>query len=368
MAALAVVGLAACTNENESILPESGGTQSIAVSFEGLSPATKATEGTHANDGDKKVKVKDVTILFATNSGAIVRAENVTSDDDEWNDLMSATGVVYHEMSPSVTKVAVVGNTTSKAVASVAVAGKTLAEVETAVVNMGEDFNYVTVYGKDEQLDEGTSDDEGHTNVKVAKIEKLAPVLSRIEISNIQCEDLGHYDHLVTKYIGLQDFATTTTVGGTAGSIVIGFDQLIEPKTGSESDQEGKYVFGVSNAYPAWDAIKNGTIDDINDKINPMVGEVGSQTTGVWAYQFVPGNNMKIRLYLDAYTTATEKDTWNSVVTGSLGNLTSGKIYTVNYKFKAENIGPWNPDDMLCIQVQVTVADWETEVLTPTFE
>ena len=89
----------------------------------------------------------------------------------------------------------------------------------------------------------------------------------------------------------------------------------------------------------------------------------------------------QIKLVLDnvVWTDGTSNP-FNSVVTakfqkkgegGAWTDLTAfeaGKIYTVDYQFKGENVGPWNPDDVKCVQINVTVASWEIVALKPVFE
>ena len=79
-------------------------------------------------------------------------------------------------------------------------------------------------------------------------------------------------------------------------------------------------------------------------------------------------------MYVDAKenTTTGATSSLNTVTANFTGDsdfvYEPGKIYKLDLAFSENNIGPWNPDEAICVKVKVTVADWTIKTLTPTFE
>lgn len=357
LATFALVGLAACNNEESGIPGVDGETQSIVLRFDGL-----ANAGSRAIDGSETagaVTLNDVKICFATAEGSILRIEDYKSGTDDWNALVS-TGLVFHEMPASITQVNVVGNTTG---ASLKTTNVSTLEASVIQASTQQDFDNVIVYGKDIELAEGTSpDDEGHTSVKAAEV-TVTPLVSRIEIGDIKCTDLGNqFNKITLKNIGLANFYSTVTVGGTAGNLVA-IENLVAP---GESTEGSEIEFG-SDAYSwAWDAFAPDAVLTNTDAYNPKDGE---GTAGKFVYHFVPEDGLRVKMYLQAINTNTGAADPNDALTAGFSTtFEPGKIYTLKLEFAEEDIKPWNPDDLTCIQVSVDVAEWEVIALTPVYE
>lgn len=365
MAALAVVGLAACTNE-ESGNPVSGeNTQSVVLSLAGLgNTSTKAIEGSETEN--TTITLDDVTICFA-DASTIYRTEKFDSKSAEWADLTDKDkGIIFHEVPAAVTTVYALSNATGVDVS-------TVAKLKASTVKMKDqqDFDNVLLYGsstlttvEDGEHQVGTgADAETHPTLKKADI-TIAPLVSRIEIGNIQCTgNWTEFKSIELKHIGLADFHSQTTIEGTLGGTFVQHgENLLAP---GSSPVEGKIVFGSTDNADiawAWDAITGGTLANNNTKFNP-------EGTKKFAYEFLPKDAIRIKLYVQATRISDGQiDPFNTVVTAGFSSLQPGYIYTVDLAFEENDIKPWDPKDLTCIQVSVTAKPWTVQALTPVYE
>ena len=383
----ALVGLGMLTGCNNEEIPavNNDGTKSVALRLNGLTTSTRAVEAPQAGTAEgQQIALSSMTIYF-TNGTNILKKETLTSSsvDSEgtniWQALTGSSGYIFHQLPSTVTQVQIVGNSGGKTFTETSVAA-----LKASVRNAADEqsFTNVTLFGEDTALDspdDSETGDEHVSNVLEASV-ILQPLIARFEIGNIACLDMGQTNCLITKYdlkfIGLMDFNSGVTLGGTASGEYT-LDNVLEP--GSTVTEPGDVVFGATGtaASWAWDAI-SGT------------GSTGINTATPWnpndnkkfVYQFVPnalsnGNLVQVKLVLDNIEWADgSSNPFNSVVTarfnkasgGALTEFEAGKIYTVDYQFNSTNIAPWNPDNVVCVQLNVTVANWNVIALTPVFE
>lgn len=368
---LAALSLTACNNNEEIPNLDNGGTKSVALRFEGLGTSTKAV-GNQMSAG--KVNLANMTVYF-TDGVNILSKKHLTSSDTEWTEL-TTTGYVFHELPATVSAVQIVGNSEGKTLSE-----GTVTSLKSSVIKASgeQDFNDVVLFGEDMTLEDGAGD-EHVDKVLMAEV-NIKPLVARFEIGNIACTDLGTGP--VSKFdlnvIGLMNFNSGVTLDGQTASGEYTLANILAPKSPAT---EGKYIFGettddAGNNYSdvswAWDKITGATITTTDDW-NPGENQK-------FVYQFIPNklanNSMaQIKLVLDnvVWTDGTNNP-FNSIVTAKfqkdgqdLTEFEAGKIYTVDYRFKGENIGPWNPDDVTCVQINVNVANWEVVALTPVFE
>lgn len=367
LVALAALSMAACSNNDEIPGVENDGTKSVALRLDGLASSTRAV-GDAQSAG--KIALSNLTVYFTDGTNILAKKSLSTSNTTEWGEL-TTTGHVFHQLPSKVTQVQIVGNSASKTITETNVTALKGSVLKAA----GEQtFTNVTLFGEDTSLTESAESDEHVDKIYTATVD-LKPLVARFEIGNIACTDLGtgpvkQFDLSV---IGLMDFYSGVTLTGTAsGGYTL--DNVLEP--GSQAT-EGKVIFGEADAEAgwAWDKISGATITTTT-AWNP--GESGDKK---FVYQFIPnkladGKMAQVKLVLDkvVWTDGTSNP-FNSVVTAKfqkdghdLTAFEAGKIYKVDYQFKGENVGPWNPDDVKCVQINVTVASWEVVALTPVFE
>lgn len=92
IALFAASTLFACSEDDESPVPDSKGTKSISVSLAGLSGVkTKSTEAGSFLAADT-MNVNSILINLTDGSGAVVKSETITKDaitDSNWDKLVS---------------------------------------------------------------------------------------------------------------------------------------------------------------------------------------------------------------------------------------------------------------------------------------
>lgn len=368
---LAALSMAACSNNDEIPGMNNDGTKSVSLRLDGLATSSRAI-----GDAQKagQIALSNLTVYFTDGTNILAKKSLSTANAAEWAEL-TGEGHVFHQLPSAVSQIQIVGNSTGKTITE-----GTVAALKASVLKAAgeQEFTNVTLFGEDTSLESQApqvSDD--HTDDVLKAEVPLSPLVARFEIGNIACTDLGtgpvkQFDLSV---IGLMDFNSGVTLAGTASGTEYTLDNVLEP--GSQAVQ-GKVIFGEAdeNAGWAWDKISGATNITSSTPWNP--GESGDKK---FVYQFIPnkitGNKMaQVKLVLDnvKWTDGTNNP-FNSVVTAKfqkdgvdLTEFQAGKIYTVDYQFRGENVGPWNPDDVKCVQINVTVANWEVVALTPVFE
>lgn len=368
---LAALSMAACSNNDEMPGMNNDGTKSVSLRLDGLATSSRAI-----GDAQKagQIALSNLTVYFTDGTNILAKKSLSTANTAEWDEL-TGEGHVFHQLPSAVSQIQIVGNSTGKTITE-----GTVAALKASVLKAAgeQEFTNVTLFGEDTSLESQApqvSDD--HTDDVLKAEVPLSPLVARFEIGNIACTDLGtgpvkQFDLSV---IGLMDFNSGVTLAGTASGTEYTLDNVLEP--GSQAVQ-GKVIFGEAdeNAGWAWDKISGATNITSSTPWNP--GESGDKK---FVYQFIPnkitGNKMaQVKLVLDnvKWTDGTNNP-FNSVVTAKfqkdgvdLTAFQAGKIYTVDYQFRGENVGPWNPDDVKCVQINVTVANWEVVALTPVFE
>lgn len=386
--AAASLALFACSNDEDVPGLNGEGTKSVALKLDGLSSgtSTKAVDDPHAGDADHTIGLSNMTIYFADATGNIQRKESFTTSSSEWTEL-TTTGHIFHTLPISVTQVQIVGNATGKGLDETNI---TALKASVVKASKEQTFTNVTLFGEDtafETPDDPITDSE-HPEATVLKASvELKPLVARFEIGNIACTDVpsGKIKKYSLNVIGLINFNSGITLNGTTASGSYTLDNILAPGSTATS---GKYIFGettdsentdYSEVSWAWNKITDATGITTSAEYNP-------ETTKKFAYQFIPDKvgttdvtsalMPQIKLVLKNIEWADgSANPFNSIVTASfkvgetpLTDFEAGKIYTVDYKFTSGNVGPWNPDDVQCVQLNVTVASWEVVALTPVFE
>lgn len=353
--AFAGLGLFACSNEDVTTdaTVDGGKSKTMVISLNGISEGSRAIS---AAEEEGEVALNKVAIFYTTTAGNVGHVTTLSNTDGEnWRNLTNGTGYVEHSLPASIAQVYVVGNYD-------ALLGN-LNEIGTAeileakVINAAaqQTFGNVLLYGKDiDGLESVEAGDGTHTENVVKAEMTISPLVSRLEISGIQCEDLGNqYTSIDLKKIGLTNFYTTTTVGGTIGD-------LQAPAESAEAQE----TIWESNSWAA-DAISGASLTSNETVWSPAEGKV-------FSYNIIPNSTLateklQVRLLVDAKRGTTNDPISNTLIANVDRQLAAGKIYKMTYKFKEENVGPWDPTNTQCVIVDVTVSDWEVVNLTPSF-
>lgn len=353
---LVSLAFAACSSDEDVADIQGGEKQSVVLKINTDQPGNRAL-GEAMNEG--KITLKDVTIFYADDNGNIAQFTKLNSQSPDWNKL-TTTGYVEHNLPAAIKQVYVVGNTAQFNLSQMS--SKQKLEEFAFGASTQADANNVLLYGFDTALEKlkEITDDQGHGNVFKADL-TINPLVSRIEISGIKCNDLGNqYSSIDLKALGLMNVWNKVTIGG-APSENLTLDNVLEPGT---APQEDKFVFGTAPHKWAWETI-TATLDN-KDAVYPA--------TGVYAYNFIAKNetDMQVKLYLAAKK-GDAVNPINNTITAAFPQLSNigfmpGKIYKLTLEFTESNIGPWDPSQTQCIQVNVTVADWVVETLKPQYQ
>ena len=353
MLGLAGLAFAACSSDDEVSNFDNGEKQSVVIKI-GNEATSRALEQTPQSEG--QIKVGDVTVFYAQD-GAVYLSKTIKKEKTEEYNKLFNEGYVEHNLPASINQVYVAANITD-------IEGlKSLEAIQNKVLAVSgqQDFNNIALFGTDTELtdDKVNTDDKGHTITKKAEL-TINPLVSRIEINKVQCMDLGNiYNEITLKSIGLLNVFENVNIAGT-GSNDLTLANVLEP---GSAKKENKYIFGEPNHW-AWDAISNVKFTQA-DNVYPTDGKVV-------AYHFAANdikNDIEVRVYLDATKDGVINPV-NHIVIAKFPKTTfaPGKIYQVGLVFNEANIGPWDPSQTQCIQVNVTVQKWEVETLTPQYQ
>lgn len=399
------LGLFACNTENDPVIENGDGvTKSVSLKLNGISGSlnTKAVEPGTAVAG--KIVLKDLKIVFydkTATDGPIYRIEEFDgtstnqADIEKWADLTGTGGTgnpgyIFHDLDPKVNAVLVVGNwknegksftwtnvtSIKSSVLSAANENKAVSDFSPTPVTSTK--NYVTLWGQSMgDFAIGTADPVHPNTTLYTTSVDIKPLVSRFEIGNIQCTDLGTiYGSFKLKGIGLIDMSLTNTIAGSLSDRLGIVTHIVEPGHAAPP----KYEFGSALELAwAYNAIPDVVISSSGTKYNPDGTTAAPNGTKKFVYNFFPDPTgfPNIKLVLDNVMLITgPESSFDYVVTanfkdsptGSIVVPSAGKIYTIDLAFKEENIGPWNPDDFKCVIVDVNVADWVIVPLYPEFK
>ena len=330
-------------------------------------------------------KAEQLVVLFANNANKVEHAyalSGVTAGKDGT--------YTFHNINESVTQVAVVrkvdkaeGGTYSYDTTAKDFVGTDLAKYKTAALTEYEDnrsIEWMDLFVASGQLTGGeqctvTPNDhtQGYTYwLYKAKVE-VKPMLARVEITNVQCTDLGEttasaangqlvsggYDHLT---LGTLTFGTNKTYDFK--------NYVLKGAYCGTAKVNGAVCAAAAKNY--YDAIYNGAAN--NGKV--IAWDISVKTPYPAVEQVTEGEATVSRpvaaTALKIAMTAFAHD-YNVVNTGktlSVGfngadKFEAGKIYQIEIPFKESNLDKSN--EAICVNVTVKVANWVVVPLTPVF-
>lgn len=409
LVACAGLGLFACNTENDPVIENGDGvTKSVSLKLNGISGSlnTKAIEpGTTAAG---KIVLKDLKIVFydkTATDGPIYRIEEFDpTDAAKWTALTgTGDGYVFHNLDTKVNAVLVVGNwknegktftwtnVTSIKSSVLLAANENKAVSDFSSPPVSSTKNYVTLWGSADLVNDPApvfNDTDHGSTAHISKWKAsvdIKPLVSRFEIGDIQCIDLGNiYSKFDLKGIGLIDMSLTNTIAQSEIPGVLPPRLVINTHIVESSPGTGQYLFGDPNNAISWAYNSISPLVNISSsatKYNPDGTTAAPNGTKKFVYNFFPDPTgfPNIKLVLDNVMLKTgPESSFDYVVTANFKdgrttpasaiNPTAGKIYTINLAFKEENIGPWDPDKFKCVIVDVNVADWEIIPLVPEFK
>ena len=385
--ACASLALFACSNEDTPMEDNlnNGETQSIAIKLEGLTTDNGGRALGENTVADQAAATFDNIVILCSDGTNILKVERMQSADEDWGELSTANGHFIHNVPASVREVYAIGNYDSASDLNTWVTGlnednpsTTNAIMNAKVIKAAEQqtFADVTLFGVDQELATANPADdqtEGHNKVLNADI-TIKPLVSRIEISQISCTDLGtSFSKIDLKYIGLMNYFNQTTLGGNAtGQRTIA--EVVEPSI--TTPEEGKISWGEAVASVddswAWDKFTSNISLTNTSKVHKA-----TEGKAVAFYQFIPkkvgSTNFNVKLYVAATEkTSGQVSALNTVTANFTGDnnfkYEPGMVYKVSLDFTEKNLGPWDPSEIICVNVIVKAQPWTVKQLTVTYE
>lgn len=393
MALAASMTLVSCDKSED--LGQNTDTQlkSVTVTLPNIQKAPAANVGTRAMgdavaDGSK-VALKNYKVFFLSGNtevsvpqfeGAAQKVYfDATADGADWATNMGK--YTYHFLPAAVNKVAVVGNIATADMTWEQVQKLTAVDVlndgTTGGTNDANGHPYYQLYGESALTRTGILDDKDHNNVYTASV-NLAPRTSRFEIYGFEYtleegNDTYTFQSVELNKIALSNYATkfdfmTMAAVGT---------RVVAPTEATAiwdwiANADANWSNSLNSLSLAQDAKKfvNGT--DIPENYT----QNGEGATGIITYGLTHATNVgeNPELLLSFYGVGADGSKTPLYLRGKFtkqvfeangvkGNATTGKIYRVFFPI-LDNV--WEQPER-CIELTVTVAEWEVVPVTPEF-
>lgn len=385
VAVLAIAALAACNKDNEFVPEISLDSKSVTVCIEN-SAATRAGEAGVTVPGvhdEACAEAKDMNILFADASGKILKVLPLVAPEAEGDHTPEyavgepatadgKTTYIWHNVPASITQIAVVRDLDNDA--PVTPGTTTLENVRAKASieanNLADELNHIFLYAESTLSDKGACAIVNGVEYKVWEGSvRVAPLFARLEITSIQCTDLGAtnidadintfgYDELV-----LNSLTWTGSVGSYNIALAEGATSLTTLYSQNNKDVNNNTQKVEANRVNYWTA----------DGQAPVTAGVQSK---VWSWNVTPQTftQMDLAFTADAYDyQLTDRSVALKVIDLS---LTDGATEDNNFAFAAENIYRVNLDfteadltgkEGRCVRVIVEIAPWSVKTVYPVY-
>ncbi len=390
--AVAATTIAACNKQETTPVENQPINKSIVLNLANVMPATKGT-GTTIADGTQ-VTLNNYQVFFADATGKFYTPKDKTAAADAETFFSYAADAdapanpdavhQFHFLPQSVTKVVVVGNAgTAKLTA------KTYDELMTAVqalaIENQQDPTKLVLYGMDASLTAMNPAAEGYNHENMGqdvhpeplfKAEiNLRPAVARVEITGFEYAQLGeakrYFTEMTVDNLSVINWYKNATVALADDAITI---------TAKDQDTYFGGFYNDDTMYPNYlvpvkqNLPENAWYFDTINKLIPtdtyLLGAKNVTEAGVncWSYHMFPGALPRFIAELTGVnevdgTDITTKLYLQTVALGDLEDVEAGKIYRMHFNFNDNDLRAAEK----CIQVEITVAEWEVVPVTPTF-
>lgn len=319
VAVLAIAGLVACNNEPETIFNSSE--KSIALTIVNSNEATRAI--TNASDDANFVcaDADDLTVLFADANGNVKETANLAEGENENGTY------TFHELPEYIVKVAVIALRGNAAPATLA-AAEAIWKTETLNAEVADIVVYGAM-GEDKVLIQDGTCTVDHVEYPLYKGEvRVAPYHTRFEVLEFKCYDLN-----VAEYGYSKITLNKMTYGGQYEQPL---GKVLDSKDAVATAGEGKACWSWNWApeKAAANLVVNLTVEA--DDYHVAVPE---KTLTINGYQDKDGNK--------------------------IDKFACENIYKLKVPFSEKNID--STDAYICVDVEVEIAEWVVNTITPTF-
>lgn len=396
---LITVGFVACNNEDGVDVNNEGNgtTKAVTLKLDGIDGTSIRDVTDPSPEGNTRaVTINELRVVFY--HGTIVdKIQDV--ETPAGLDSITKNGTVFHNVPNEATDIIVVGNYSNKGIVWTNVTTIQSSQILAANEQKMDDITFYgnSAIGSNKVSTEHTGDEHPNTTLETYIVTvPIKPLVSRFEITAIECTDLGDsIESIKLTGIGLVDFiqkvklnsASIEKTNYVAKYINNAKGYIAEPGTAKPGtlDQNLFFEFGKfatkndTTILWSYEKINNVELKKApNNKYVPKVGGVDQ----VFAFNFITSGldtlpNIKLGLtdvktifpYIipEDWKYVTTASSAYTVEGGTPKNIKPGYIYRINYAFEEANVGPYNPTDKKCIRLTITVEPWKIKVLTPTF-
>ncbi len=324
LAALAMIAVGC--EKNESILSTSEKSIGLTI-VNGGSAGTKAITDASSSENFECAAAADLTVLFADQAGNVIENRALTAGTAKVGtagaDDLVPTTYTFHKLPETVQQVAVIALRNNSVPATLEIA-ENIWKTETKDAEVAD----IVVYGDSGQMTQnGTCEVDGVNYPFFEGKVRVAPAHTRLEVVSLQCTDLGTNDY--------------------------GYKQITLDKMtfgGADEQTLGNVLTSASDIATAGDG-------------------------KVWSWNWIAPKavaNLVVDLTVEGknYTVAIPKKTLTiNGYNGTEGAITEFKaenIYKLTIPFQEANIDA--TDAYICVDVEVTIAKWIVNTITPTFQ
>lgn len=324
LAALAMIAVGC--EKNENILSTSEKSVGLTI-LNGGGSGTKAVTAPSGDENFECAKAAELTVLFADKAGKVVEtraltAGTATPGTTAGEDGLTPTTYTFHKLPETVQQVAVIalrGNSAPENLTDAEALWKT----ETKNAEVAD----IVVYGASGQMTQnGTCLVDGVNYPFFEGKVRVAPAHTRLEVTSIQCTDLGENEYGYSKI--------------TLDKMTFGGEDV--QTLGKELTSKDDVATAGENKVWSWNWLAP---KDVANLVVDLTVEGKNYTVAI------PKKTLTINGYKKDGQTINEFAVEN--------------IYKLAIPFKESNIDA--TDAYICVDVEVTIAKWIVNTLTPSF-
>lgn len=375
--AAAAITFAACNKQDTTPQVEIG-TKSVSVSianvFQTKSLGTQVEDGSAIQLNSFQIFFSDGTTLYTPKSIDAKTDATTRFTEQESDNLYE-----FHFLPKAVNKVIVVGNADPITASSEAAL---LTQVKDLSIGDEQNPTALTLLGVDAELTVGENQHPEMTGIQhpdpfVHADVNLVPTIARFEVIGFEYAQLAaaegetaparNYAEMVVNSLSVRNWYTTATTT-LAGVTTPG--TTLDPYAGEVLTKENIYGDYFSKEHTGWyyDAMTTA-LNTANSYVAEVAGEAKEDC---YAYHVFPGavpqfiigltgkdSGLSTPLYL--MTSSLKRTSDNVALTAE--NIEAGKAYRMEMVFDDSNLQ--QPEK--CIEVNVTVDDWNVILITPEF-
>lgn len=357
-AAVVLTGMTACSKDEST--PAGKQTKSISIS---IANADYTVKGRAVGDAQpaEQVELKSFKVFFLNSTGDVIDLGTdfqgpgfyFDTTDDNYTLPTADKPLTYHFLPPQVAGVAILGNVAEDAEYSATSTHEVLNDDATG-------HPAYPLFGAS-ALAPGNTDETQHTNVFTASV-NLVPAMSRMEVHAFQYKEAegatAKYQKVELNKIALNNYYTQYTA--TIANYTVTSAGVANSLKNVQLDNNTVYNY-VNNATAPWAdglqvALAPNAIQDHTGITTVLATNATTPAGKVLTYGIV-GKMPQ----LAAIGTADGTPVY--LIGDFSTTYANGKVYRVNYIFDDEDLELPNR----CVKLDVTVADWSVEVITPNF-